>query len=46
MVSTQASMPGFWMPIPLSIPGPAGASRGAGRPGHSTGATDLATAAP
>jgi hypothetical protein len=43
---TQASMPGFWMPIPFNMPAPTGASRGAGRPDHGSPLTDLATAAP
>ena len=44
--AAQASIPGFWIPIPLSIPAPTGASRGGGRPGHGSALTDLATAAP
>jgi hypothetical protein len=44
--STQAAMPGFWMPMPFSIPEPTGKRRGGSRPGQGSSLTDLATAAP
>jgi hypothetical protein len=39
-------MPGFWIPMAFNIPVPDEPIRGAGLPGHGTGDTDLATAAP